>query len=46
MCLVPNWGDIRKHKKQLINTDNQNENKYHKLHIYKVRGKVLVRDNK
>ena len=40
------WEAIRRRKKQLIENNSQNVNKNSKMHIYKVRERVLVRDKK
>ena len=44
--LLDDWGAIRRRKQELIDKNNQNENKNHKPHNYRVCGKVLVRDKK
>ena len=38
------WEAIRRRKQQLIDKNNQNENKNCKPHIYEIHGKVLVRN--
>ena len=38
--------DIKRHKQQLIVKKNQNKNKSHKIHIYKVCEKVIGRNKK
>ena len=43
---VADWKAIRRCKQCLIDKNNQNKNKDRKLNIYRVREKVLVRDNK
>ena len=38
------WGSIRQHKQQLIEKNNELENKNCQLHTYRIQEKVLVRD--
>ena len=38
------WGAIRRRKQQLIEKNNQLENKNFQLHTYRVQEKLLVRD--
>ena len=46
LLLFDDWGAIRRRKQELIDKNNQNENKNHKPHNYRVCGKLLVRNKK